>query len=227
MAFLERDLGSTESEGAWPAFADLLAACTMLFLVLFAVVAVPALRGVAEGLKIKRTLGRIENDLRHSQRGAGYEVQAFGDHVLIRIRGDATFTVDRSAIEDLRPEGRETLRTIADLLKRDSLLRVIDQVQVAGHTSAEGSDSRNWALSSERATTVALFFIDSLGIGACQITALGRGRYYPSSPALAMTSRRPNPADRRIELEIRPVIENDSAQAQRRRQCVEHRPAVQ
>ena len=199
----------------------------MLFLVLFAVVAVPALRGIAEGIKIKRTLGRIENDLLQSERGAGYEVKAFGDHVLIRIRGDATFTVDRSAIQDLRPEGRETLRTIANLLKRDSLMSVIDQVQIVGHTSAEGSDSRNWALSSERATTVALFFIDSLGIGACQITALGRGRYYPSSPELALKSRTPNPADRRIELEIRPVIENDSAQAQRRRQCVEHRPPAE
>jgi outer membrane protein OmpA-like peptidoglycan-associated protein len=222
MAFQERDLGIGDSEaGTWPAFADLLAACTMLFLVLFTVVAVPALRGYAEGIKIKNTLGRIERDLKDRQAESGFEVQTFGDYVLIRIRGDATFTVGKAGLQDLRPEGRQTLRTVADVLEQDSLLKVIDQVQIVGHTSLEGTDTRNWRLSSERATTIALFFIDSLGVGACKITSLGRGRFYPTNKALADTSRVPIAADRRIELEIRPVIEDDKAQAQRREQCLD------
>lgn len=222
MAFEARDRGIGDSEaGTWPAFADLLAACTMLFLVLFTVVAVPALHGYAEGIKIKNTLGTIERALREKQAGAGYEIQSFGDHVLVRIRGDATFTVGKAGLQDLRPEGRATLRTVSEVLTQDSLMKVIDQVQIVGHTSLEGTDTRNWKLSSERATTIALFFIDSLRVGACQITALGRGRFYPTNKPLADTSRVPIAADRRIELEIRPVIEDDKAQAQRREQCLD------
>jgi hypothetical protein len=54
----------------------------------------------------------------------------------------------------------------------------------------------------------------------CKVTALGRGRYYPTDAKRAHASSIPDPRDRRIEVEIRPVVLGDSAQAERRRDCV-------
>jgi hypothetical protein len=53
---------------------------------------------------------------------------------------------------------------------------------------------------------------------------MGRSRYYPVDPAAAAASPVVAPADRRIELEIRPELPGDSVQRLRRAACVE-RPA--
>ncbi len=75
-------------------------------------------------------------------------------------------------------------------------------------------------LSASRAATVSLFLIDSVNISACRVTELGRSRYYPLWPDSARLGH-VNPDDRRIELEIRPIIPTDSVQRLRRESCVE------
>jgi outer membrane protein OmpA-like peptidoglycan-associated protein len=102
------------------------------------------------------------------------------------------------------------------------LVGKIDQVQVVGHTSREGADELNWRLSSSRAATVALFLIDSVGFNPCQVTALGRSRHYPVDPEQAQTGVI-DVRDRRIELEIRPVLPQDPDQQRRRDGCVDAR----
>ena len=212
------DLTSGEGSSPWPAFADLLAASTLLFLILFAVIAVPAL-GEAEGRR--STIRRIYTVLDSSR----FDVEEVGDYLLVTIGGDATFPHDRYELADLKPEGRDVLRRLADTLRTHDLLDAIDQVQVVGHTSSEGSDEHNWRLSSERAASIALFFIRETGLPACKITALGRGPFYPVDPDSARRTAAVMAQDRRIELEIRPVIVGDEAQVARRQQCVERRGA--
>jgi outer membrane protein OmpA-like peptidoglycan-associated protein len=213
------DLTSEGGASPWPAFADLLAASTLLFLILFAVIAVPALGKVRDAESRRSTIRLIDSTLSASK----FTVEAVGDYVLVTIGGDATFPHDKYELADMKPEGKAVLSRLADTLRAYNLLDSIDQVQVVGHTSSEGSDEHNWRLSSERAASIALFFIGETGLPACKITALGRGPFYPVNPDLARRQARVMPEDRRIELEIRPVIVGDSAQIARRSHCVEKR----
>lgn len=211
--------------GPWPAFADLLGATTLLFLILFAAVAVPALRSAGAADARESTLRELERKVRSETDAGSVRVRRVGDYLLVRIEGDATFGKDRFALADLKPQGREILRRIGASLRRDSVMQLIDQVQVVGHTSHEGGEEHNWILSSSRAATVSLFLIDSVAIQACKVSALGRSRYYPVNPAAARDSGRVAAADRRIELEIRPVLVGDAEQVRRRRGCVPERRA--
>ena len=214
MAGLHHD---ADAGGPWPAFADLLGATTLLFLILFAAVAVPAIRreGMAEN-----TLETLKAEVLADVDTNYVYVRRVGDYLLVRIQGDATFGLDRSGLTDLKREGRGILRDIGTSLRRDSVLQLIDQVQVVGHTSREGSEERNWILSASRAATVSLFLIDSAGIPACKVSAMGRSRYYPVDPQEARDSDTVDENDRRIELEIRPVVVGDTEQARRRDECV-------
>ena len=213
------DLTSEGTASPWPAFADLLAASTLLFLILFAVIAVPALARNQQLEGQRSTIQRIYSTLDSSQ----FDVEPVGDYLLVTIGGDATFPHDKYQLADMKAEGKAVLRRLADTLRVYNLLDSIDQVQVVGHTSSEGSDEHNWRLSSERAASIALFFIAETGLPACKVTALGRGPFYPVNPELARREARVMPEDRRIELEIRPVIVGDSAQVARRTHCVEKR----
>ncbi|MFL5386452.1 MAG: flagellar motor protein MotB [Longimicrobiaceae bacterium] len=207
----------------WPAFADLLAATTLLFLILFAALAVPALQRAGEADAQESTLAQLKTVLSTVAPGRGVTVQRVGDYVLVRIPGEATFAYDRFQLKDLRPGGKNILRDFGEFLRQDSILRMIDQVQVVGHTSREGGDEHNWVLSASRAATVSLFLIDSARVPACRVSALGRSRYYPVDTAAAHRTAAVDPADRRIELEIRPALPRDSVQRLRREACVEHR----
>lgn len=211
-----------DTGGPWPAFADLLGATTLLFLILFAAVAVPAIRRAGIADTRENTLATLEAKV--TADAARYvTVHRVGDYLLVRIQGDATFGLDRFGLADLKREGRGILRDIGTSLRRDSVLQLIDQVQVVGHTSREGSEERNWILSASRAATVSLFLIDSVGIPPCKVSAMGRSRYYPVDPRAARHSDTVDGDDRRIELEIRPVVVGDTVQERRRGECVAER----
>lgn len=223
--FDQDDLTGGDGPGPWPAFADLLSATTLLFLILFAAIAVPAIgkarAAEAELIGRESTLAEIEALLQEQQ--GRVTVYRVGDYLRVTITGDATFPVNRYELDQLRPEGRRILQSFADsILSRPGLMEAIDQIQVVGHTSSEGGDELNWRLSAARAATVALFLIENAGLDACKITALGRGRHYPLDPVTARQGR-VDPGNRRIELEIRPVIREDAEQQRRLRECVSYR----
>ena len=169
------------------------------------------------------TLVRIDSVLSKAAEEQGVQVSRAGDYVLVRIPGAATFPRDRYELSDLRVEGRTILSRLGAYLHANQLLDHIDQIQVVGHTSHEGSDERNWVLSASRAATVSLYLIDNVGIPACKVSALGRSRYYPADAGAARMRTEVDSADRRIELEIRPVLPSDTTQTLRREACVEHR----
>jgi outer membrane protein OmpA-like peptidoglycan-associated protein len=220
---MENDLAEGDGHGGpWPAFADLLAATTLLFLILFAAVAVPALREAGNSRARENTLRRLETELQSQVRDRRVNVLRVGDYLLVRIEGDATFPQARFELRDLQPEGKRILHGLGHLLVSDTAF--IDQVQVVGHTSSEGNESRNWTLSASRAATIAQFLIDSVAVPPCRVSALGRSRYYPVDPERARSDTAVDPRDRRIELEIRPVLPTDTLQrARRERNCVDRR----
>jgi flagellar motor protein MotB len=213
-------------EGPWPAFADLLAATTLLFLVLFAAIAVPAIgkaRAAQNELDAKEsTLLEIEDALRQDPHES-VAVRRVGDYLLVTITGEAVFPVNEFELRQLQQQGRRILRSFGSSIRENhDLVGKIDQVQVVGHTSREGPNELNWRLSSSRAATVALFLIDSVGFNPCQISALGRSRHYPIDPEGARGGAI-DERDRRIELEIRPVLPQDEDQLRRRENCVDYR----
>lgn len=234
---------TSEQMNPWPAFADLLSATTLLFLVLFAAIAIPALQRAGQQ---RTTLVDIRSALDSFAAGRSeVKVSAVGDYVRVRIEERATFPKDSSSLSSLRQDGRDLLRDFGRYLRAGAgavnvttagsvategvaspstgLLELVDQIQIVGHTSSEGSDERNWMLSASRAATVALFLIDSVELDPCVVTALGRSKYYPFNPDSAKQLPVARPIDRRIELEIRPRVVGDQEQARRRGECVSGR----
>lgn len=211
-------LSGGDGGGPWPALSDLLAATTLIFCVLFAITVVPAIRANGKLAAMQTTLDSLEVAVSSDSQ---FQVRRFGDYLRITIGGDVVFPQNRSGLSDMNVAGRGRLEALARVLRSPEALSNIDQIHIVGHTSSEGEDEHNWRLSSERAGTIALFLIQKGGLPACKVTALGRGRYYPTNPASARLSRDPDPRDRRIEVEIRPRVLNDSAQTQRARDCVE------
>ena len=222
---LDLEDGHGEGSGPWPAFADLLAATSLIFLVLFAAIAVPAMGKANDAERRRSTLNRVESLLKERVHDDRVTVQRVGDYLLVRIKEDATFPRSQFELVYLKPSGKQILRDFGATLVSAGLDTLIDQVQVVGHASSEGSEEKNWMLSSARAATVSMFLIDSVHVPPCQISALGRSHFYPVDTARARAALRRNdpngdPADRRIELEVRPRIPSDLDQRRRREQCV-------
>src|ERR1700755_1157388 len=127
-----------EGSGPWPAVADLLAATSLLFLILFAATTVPA---IGRNRARESTLIRIDSVLKRTESRHRVSVSRPGDYFLLRIEGDATFPRRRSELADLQPEGRTILRSFGRFLRSEpGLVAAIDQIQVVGHTSSEGAD---------------------------------------------------------------------------------------
>jgi len=208
-----------EGGGAWPAFADLLAASTLIFLVFFATIAIPALRRAKALEDQVIAQARIVNGVQKWIRDSGHEqvlrASRVGSYVLVEITGNATFPQDQYELSRLAEQGKQILRDFGAYLSQ-AVLDTVDQIQVVGHASSEGSPVLNWRLSSNRAATVALFLIDTVGIDPCKVSALGRSYYYPKDPARAVPGEA---ADRRIELEIHPTVKGDVEQETRRNAC--------
>jgi len=210
---------STVEPGPWPAFADLLAATSLLFLILFTSVALPAMRQSSKTKARETTLNALDSAFARDTSRAQYKLKKPGNYLVISIPENVTFQQNKYAIEDMQPQGRQILSGIAKRVRENGLTGKIDQIEVVGHTSSEGDNARNWTLSAQRAVTVALFLIEHDSLSPCQISALGRGRYYPVDPQRAKSEKAVHPEDRRIELEITPLVK-DSTQALRRAGCV-------
>jgi len=199
-------------EGPWPSFADLLGATTLLFLVLFAVIAIPALTD-----KRGKTIKVDSISTSFSKNMGKWKVDKVGDYVRVSIPENATFEVGKYDLGSMRAEGKQILLELGKRINEQE--NNIDQVQVVGHTSVEGVG--NLELSSRRATTIALLLVNQARVNACLVTALGRGPLYPVNPdGRRKNLRLVSPADRRIELEIRPSLGDPTAQAERRAKCV-------
>jgi outer membrane protein OmpA-like peptidoglycan-associated protein len=90
------------------------------------------------------------------------------------LSADALFAFARSGAEDIQPQGRGELASIARELKESEATFI----QVVGHTDRIGNEVENQALSQRRAQTVRELLIRD-GVAADAISAFGVGKSQP------------------------------------------------
>lgn len=162
--------------------------------------------GVA-GAAIGNQMDNQIRELREQTAGTGIDVSPTDDGraILVNLPNGITFPVDSSAIQ---PGFRRTLDDIAATLNRypDSL------IDVYGHTDSTGSDEYNNALSDRRAQAVA-DYLGSRGVSSARMRWRGFGE---SQPIASNDTEQGRAANRRVEIKIVPVSQEDVDAARRR-----------
>jgi len=137
------------------------------------------------------TLTIVERTIMEQEVVADHEAMA-GD---IKTTGHASvygiyFDLDSYTI---KPESEPTIKTIAEMLKANSSLKVY----VIGHTGMTGKLEYNMELSGERAEAVVNALVDRYGIAADRLKAKGVG---PLSPVSTNKTEEGRKLNRRVEL---------------------------
>lgn len=159
--------------------------------------------GVA-GAAIGYTYDKQIKQLREQTAGTGVEVSPVdgGKAILVNLPNGVTFDTDSTVI---KPGFRDTLDKVAQSLVQfpDSL------IDVTGHTDSTGSDAYNQRLSENRARAVA-DYLSSRGVSAARIRSQGLGE---SQPIASNATEEGRSANRRVEIKIVPVSQEDVARA--------------
>ena len=156
--------------------------------------------GGAVGYKLDQQI----KELKEQTAGTGVDVTSDGQSILVNLPNGVTFPVNSATIQ---PQFRDTLDQISESLNRypDSL------IDVYGHTDSTGSDSYNQTLSENRARSVA-GYLSSRGVSARRIQSQGFGETQPVADNATEFGRS---ANRRVEIKIVPVSQEDVAAARR------------
>lgn len=154
--------------------------------------------GALSGAAIGNYMDRQEAELRRQLEGTGVSVTRRGDEIILNMPGNVTFDVDSYS---LRPEFFDVLNSVALVVNKfEKTVLIID-----GHTDSTGSRSYNMELSSRRAESVGDFLI-SQGIAPVRLATYGYGPDYPLTTNDTAVGRQ---ANRRVELTLMPVTEQD------------------
>src|SRR5512139_1480262 len=158
--------------------------------------------GVAGGV-IGYQLDQQIKELKESTAGSGVDVTETPDGFLVNLP-DVTFATGSFVIS---PSFQTTLNQVAD-----SLIRYPNSlVDVYGHTDTVGSTASNQRLSEERARAVANYLI-SRGVATSRIRWQGYGETQLKVPTGDNVNE---PANRRVEIKVVPVSQEDVAAARR------------
>ncbi len=159
--------------------------------------------GIAGGA-VGYTMDKQIKQLREQTAGSGIDVSPTdnGSAILVNLPNGVTFDTDSTLI---KPAFRDTLDRVAQNLVQypDSL------IDVYGHTDSTGSDAYNQNLSENRARAVA-DYLSSRGVAPARIRSQGRGE---SQPVASNMSEEGRSANRRVEIKIVPVTQDDVARA--------------
>lgn len=160
--------------------------------------------GVAGGVVGNRMDQQIK-ELKEQTAGSGVDVTEVddGSAILVNLPDGVTFAVNSYTIN---PAFRNTLDTVADSLRTypDSL------IDVYGHTDSTGSDSYNQTLSERRAQAVSNY-LTSRGVNSARIRWQGFGE---TAPIADNTTEQGRALNRRVEIKIIPITQEDVAAAQ-------------
>ncbi|KAJ8138832.1 hypothetical protein OY671_007954 [Metschnikowia pulcherrima] len=141
---------------------------------------------------------------RESTAGSGVDVTPTdnGSAILVNSPNGVTFDTDSSAI---KPTFRDTSDKVAQSLNQypDS------SIDVYGHTDSTGSDAYNQALSERRARAVA-DYSTSRGVSYSRIRSQGFGE---TQPVASNDTEAGRSANRRVEIKIVPISQDDVARA--------------
>ncbi|MET0542406.1 MAG: OmpA family protein [Variovorax sp.] len=121
----------------------------------------------------------------------------------VTLAADGLFRFDRSALDDLLPDGQRKVEALATELTRNG--KRLNGIVVTGHTDRLGTESYNQALSLARANTVRDLLVRQ-GIDGKLIRTVGEGERRPvvrcegaqATPAL-VACLQPN---RRVDIEV-------------------------
>ncbi len=194
----------------WPAFVDLLAATSLLFISLVAAFIFVSNTEIGEAITQRRQLIRALKSVGGAD--SLYAIRDDAQFIRITVQADATFPFTEWRLASLRPAGKQALDSIAGILKRESIEPLYRQVRILGHTDQVpfvDKSSSNWELSAARAAVVARYLVDSGGLNPCKVSAAGMGPYYPlsaqDSSERGLPYRQRMERNRRIEIEVVPA----------------------
>ncbi|MCX7677350.1 MAG: OmpA family protein [Alteraurantiacibacter sp.] len=159
--------------------------------------------GAAAGGYIGYRMDEQIRELEEVTAGTGVDVTQTpgGDSILVNFP-DVTFAVNSTVIS---PDMRRVLDDVAA-----SLIRYPNSlIDVMGHTDSTGSDAYNLDLSRRRAEAVTNYLV-SRGVSRARIESIGYGEQYPIADNTTEEGRSRN---RRVEIRITPVTEQDVRQA--------------
>jgi chemotaxis protein MotB len=137
--------------------------------------------------RLQREIARGEVDLHMRDKG-----------LVVTVVSEVLFDSGRA---EVRPEGKEVLKKVADVLAR-----VDEDILIEGHTDnvpiTHSPWKSNWELSAHRALNVLHFFVDEQGLNPARFAAAGYGPYRSVASNLTEEGRQKN---RRVEIVILPT----------------------
>ena len=154
--------------------------------------------GGLAGAGIGYYMDQQEKKLREQTAGTGIDVTREGDNLILNMPSNVTFAVDSSAVQ---PAFQETLGSVANTLSQYEK----SYVDVLGHTDSTGSDAYNQGLSERRAQSVSNFLSNS-GVQQARLATKGYGE---SQPIATNTTEEGRAANRRVEIKIVPIEQDD------------------
>jgi len=154
--------------------------------------------GGLAGAGIGYYMDEQEKKLREQTAGTGIDVTRDGDNLILNMPANVTFPFDSAAIQ---PQFQQTLSEVANTLSQYEK----SYIDIYGHTDSTGTDSYNQSLSERRAASVANFLSNG-GVQRARLETRGFGE---SQPIASNSTEEGRSANRRVELKIVPINEQD------------------
>ncbi|MPT49153.1 MAG: OmpA family protein [Sphingobium sp.] len=156
--------------------------------------------GALAGAGIGSYMDRQEKKLREQTAGTGVDVIRDGDNLLLRMPSGITFGFDSSEVQ---PQFQPTLNEVASTLTQFPQT----YIDIYGHTDSDGSDAYNQGLSERRAQSVANY-LSMHGVQSARLATRGFGE---TQPIASNATEAGKAANRRVEIKIVPVTQQDTA----------------
>lgn len=128
-------------------------------------------------------------------REAQLEIVRQGDGIRLRLPGALGFEVGSATLSE---PGKASLTRLATVLQEYRST----QIAVHGHTDDSGPPAGNQRLSEQRALAIARF-LQAQGVAPARLLAIGHGA---GRPLVANSDERSRERNRRVELEIHPLV---------------------
>ncbi|WP_028641068.1 OmpA family protein [Novosphingobium acidiphilum] len=160
--------------------------------------------GGLAGASVGYTMDKQIKELKEQTAGSGVDIKPVddGQAILVNLPSGVTFDTDSTVI---KPAFRDTLDTVSTSLNKypNSL------IDVYGHTDSTGTDPYNQTLSENRARVVA-DYLTGRGVNPARIRSTGFGK---TQPVASNDTPEGRAANRRVEIKIVPVTQDDVARA--------------
>jgi outer membrane protein OmpA-like peptidoglycan-associated protein len=162
--------------------------------------------GAIAGGAVGGYMDKQERELRARTADTGIEVVRNGNEIDLRLPSGISFDFNSAAV---KPEFRPVLDQVAQTLASYQSTFV----DISGHTDSIGSDAVNQRLSEQRAQAVA-DYLGYRGVNSARMATRGFGKAYPIASNTTEQGRADN---RRVEIKLSPVTQQDYDTAPQRR----------